>query len=64
MLVREVCILVSPANIRRSVYLLLQDVQEEFLHAEAPENVVVEESEEQSSNSGNVDSHQVKDNAE
>ena len=46
------------------MYLLLQDVQGEFLHAEAPEKVVVEESEEQSSSSGSVDSHQVKDNAE
>ena len=46
------------------MYLSLEDVQGEFLHVEAPEKVIFEESEEQSSSSGSEDLHQVKDNAE
>ena len=46
------------------MYLSLQDVQGEFLHVEAPEKVILEEFEEQSSSSGSEDLHQVKDNEE
>ena len=60
---------VKVQQMSEGAYLLLQDVQGDFLGVEPPEKVVVEDSEEQSSSSGSEDLHEVvksvqKDNAE